>query len=114
MSTPEKPFIDRNINPNTDVDGEHIEHAPEHTYDLASLQEFKRMLEGIAVDEHNILEILEDSLLEPIPDPNDAEAVKRFNDKMALIKEMAFERLGRSQMLEQIRSQIEERIAQAG
>jgi len=63
-------------------------------------------------DEETVINIIEDALLEPVPDLNDQAAVDEYNAKMATLKELTREYVHRSDMLKNLWGKIEAKTIQ--
>jgi hypothetical protein len=85
----------------------------EHEHDPTTLREVLQMLEEMKADEHSVLAIIEEVLTDPIPDPNDSEAVAQFREKMKVVRAAAEAQLARSDLLNDIERRIEDKLAQA-
>ena len=77
--------------------------------DSLGLRELKDMLAETKADEELVLRIIEEAMLEPIPDPNDEEACEEFAHKMSILRDLANTYLGRSEMLLEIQRQLDEK-----
>ena len=82
----------------------------EYAGDSLSYKELASMLAEIRADEEAVVRIIDDFLLEPIPDLTDQAAVEEFNAKMAAVRDIAQSQLGRSDLLKEIWGRIESRI----
>ena len=82
----------------------------EHFASSLELKELASMFAEKLADEETVLKVIEESLLEPIPDLNDPVAVEEYNAKMAILRQLAGEYLSRSELLKSLWEQIEQRV----
>ena|SRR3990167_1378547 len=90
--------------------GERAESEPELFRDSFGIKELQTMLEDEKLDIEEVLQIIEQELQEPSPDPLDTAAAEEYRLKMRLLNELAQRQRGRSAELRKLQEIIDQKI----